>query len=283
MITKTPTMTAVTVFIFGILAIFQNALAAPKYKNEKTKQVIESMVKAHGGIEKWRSIPAISFDNVMHNNYHGKNELAWWVARETIDQKTKKVHQDWYLNDAQIAYDGKDVWSHNWKKANPPTAMVYFFYYFVNLPFITQDDGVILSEVSEFEWPGHGGKKYHEVKMTFEKKPVIGKSALDYFVLYIDMETHLLVGYQYAVGNRALLKSLGQPPERELFGPLWRLITKNQTVDGLVFPAAFRTKPEADERIVGNHIITHIDVTTPFDESKLTMPNGAVVDDVNNQ
>ncbi len=51
----------------------------------------------------------------------------------------------------------------------------------------------------------------------------------------------------------------------------------------MVFPAAFRTMPEADERIVGNHIITHLDVTTPFDEAKVKMPEGAVVDDEANR
>jgi hypothetical protein len=270
-------------FIILILTYQSYAYAKPEYATQKTKEVVEAMVNAHGGIEKWRSIPAISFDSVMHNNYHGKNELAWWVARESFDQKDRKVHQNWYLNDAEIAYDGEMVWSKNWKKANPPTAMLYFFYYFINLPFISQDDGVMLSKVNEFAWPGHGGKTYHEVKMTFKDKPTIGKSELDYFVLYIDPATNLLAGYQYAVGNRALLKSLGQPPERKLFGPLWRLITKNQTVDDLVFPAAFRTMPEADERIVGNHLILHIDVQTPFDKSLLIMPKGAVIDDVNNQ
>lgn len=266
-----------------LLCIPHYSHAAPEYPDQKTKEVIEAMVNAHGGIDKWRSIPAISFDSVMHNNYHGKNELAWWVARESVDQQNKNVHQNWYLNDAQIAYDGETVWSHNWKKANPPTAMLYFFYYFINLPFITQDDGVLLSPVKDFAWPGHGGKTYHEVKMTFKNKPVIGKSQLDYFVLYIDPATNLLAGYQYAVGNRALLKALGQPAERKLFGPMWRLITKNQTVDGLVFPAACRTMPEADERIVGNHLILHVDVQTPFDKSLLVMPKGAVIDDVNNQ
>lgn len=259
------------------------ASAEPKYASEKTKEVVEKMVQAHGGIEQWRSVPAISFDSIMHNNYHSKNELAWWVARESIDQKSRKVHQDWYLNDAQIAYDGDQVWSTNWNKANPPTAMLYFFYYFINLPWLTQDDGVELSEVGSFEWPGHGGKTYHEVKMTFTERPVIGKSSLDYFTLYIDPQTNLLAGYQYALGNRALLNSLGQPPERKLFGPLWRVITKNQTVDGLVFPAAFRTMPEADERIVGNHIVTHIDLHTPFDFSKLEKPDNAIVDDMKNR
>lgn len=268
---------------FVLLLLQPVAEAGPEYASDHTREVIEKMVKAHGGIDRWRAIPAITFDAIMHNNFHQKNELAWWVAREQIDQKTRQVHQDWYLNDARIGFDGEQVWSLNWTKANPPTAMLYFFYYFINLPFITQDEGVILSEVSEFEWPGHGGKVYHQVRMTFSERPAIGKSALDYFVLYIDPQTHLLAGYQYAVGNRALLDSLGQPPERELFGPLWRVITKNQTVDGLVFPAAFRTMPEADARIVGNHIISHLDLQSPFDETRVAMPAGAIVDDPANR
>jgi len=204
-----------------------------------------------------------------------------WLGgqQETIDQKTRQVHQDWFLDNAEIGYDGSSVWSSNWKKANPPRAMVYFFYYFVNLPWITQDEGVNLSAVNTFEWPGHGGKQYHEVKLTFTEKPSVGKSELDYFVLYIDQQTNLLAGYQYAVGNRELLKSLGQPPERKLFGPLWRVIVKNQTVEGLIFPAAFRTMPEANERIVGNHIITNIDVITPFDFEKVKPPKNAEIFD----
>ncbi len=263
-------------FSWLLISPFQ-LLAGPEYANQKTQQLIEAMVTAHGGIERWREAPAISYQTVMHNNYHGKNELAWWVARETIDQQTRQVHQDWFLDDAHIAYDGNQVWANNWQKANPPTAMLYFFYYFVNLPWLTQDDGVRLSAVSEFVWPGHGGKSYHEIKMTFKDNPVVGKSQLDYFVLYIDPETHLLAGYQYAVGNRAFLDALGQPKERQLFGPMWRLITKNQTVDGLVFPAAFRTMPEANERIVGNHLILNVDVTTPLNSQQLVPPAGAVI------
>ena len=264
------------VLISGLL-ISPRLSAQPEYATAETQTIIEAMVKAHGGLERWQQAPAISFETVMHNNYHGKNELAWWVARETIDQRTRQVHQEWFLDDAEIAFDGEQVWASHWQKANPPTAMLYFFYYFVNLPWLTQDDGVRLSEVSEFTWPGLGGKTYHEIKMTFAEQPVIGKSPLDYFVLYIDPDTHLLAGYQYAVGNRAFLDALGQPKERQLFGPLWRLITKNQTVDGLVFPAAFRTMPEANERIVGNHLILNVDVNTPMDPSLLKAPASAVI------
>lgn len=260
-----------------LIALSFNIYAKPVYESKETKEVIEKMLKAHGGLKAWKEIPSIRFDNVMHNNFHGKSEFAWWVAHEVFDQKTRNVYQDWSLDKAKIAFDGKQVWSENWKRANPTQSMLYFFYYFVNLPWLTQDDGVHLSKVNEFEWPGFN-KKFYEIKMTFDSLPTIGKSQKDYFVLYIDPQTYLLTGYQYAVGNKELLKSLGQPADRELFGPLWRVITKYSNVGGLVFPAAFRTMPEADERIVGNHVILNIDITTPFDESKLIKPKKTQID-----
>ncbi|BDX06338.1 hypothetical protein [Planctobacterium marinum] len=265
-------------FVLFVVGFSSFVDSSPDYANEQTKNIIEKMLEAHGGYNNWESKNIIQFDAIMHNNYHGKNELAWWAATETIDKRTLQVHQNWFLDKASLGFDGEQVWSVNWRKANPPTAMLYFFYYFINLPFLTQQDSVQLSEATEFQWPGHGGKSYHEIKMTFSEKPVIGKSAIDYFVLYIDKRTYRLVGYQYAIGNRAFLDALGQPAERKLFGPLWRIITSYQTVDGIVFPATFRTMPEPDERIVGNHIIRNIrfieDVASGFWE----IPGAAIID-----
>lgn len=248
--------------------------AKPTYENAESRRIIEAMVEAHGGLERWRAVDSIRFDNVMHNNYHGKNEFAWWVAHEVIDQKTRRAWQQWPMDQASIGFDGEQVWSQNWQRANPPPMMVHFFYYFVNLPWITQDEGVILSAPSAFRWPGVD-KELHEITMRFAKGRDVGKSDNDYFVLYIDPESYRLVGYQYATGYRPFLTLVGLPKERKVFGPLWRTITRYQEVDGLLFPAAFHTSPEADERIVGNHVILNIDISQPFEAEKAAMPAGA--------
>jgi hypothetical protein len=232
------------------------------------------MVDAHGGIERWRNVPSIRFDNVMHNNYHQKTEFAWWIAHEVIDQKTRRVWQEWPMDQARIGFDGKEVWSANWKRGNPPAHMVHFFYYFVNLPWLTQDEGVVLSEVGRFAWPGMD-KELFEVRMTFEDAPAVGKSGKDYYVLYIDPDSYRLVGYQYAAGYKPLLDVMNMPPGREVFGPLWRLITRYDEVEGLLFPSAFRTMPEADERIVGNHVILNIDISMPFEYDKSRAPENS--------
>jgi hypothetical protein len=251
--------------------------ATPEYASEETERVIENMLEAHGGLERWQSAPSISYDAVMHNNYHGPGEFAWWVQNEVIDQKTRQVYQDWSLDGAKLGYDGNEVWSENWSRSNPPTMMVHFFYYFVNLPWLSQDDGVVLGEPASFTWPGLD-KELIEVSMTFEKAPTVGKTGKDYFVLYIDPETWRLFGYQYGIGYKPFLKLVNMPEGQETFGPLWRIITKYSEVDGLVFPSAFRTMPEADERIVGNHVILNIDVSKPFDHEKAKRPAEGVVD-----
>lgn len=248
----------------------------PIYSSEETKRVVEAMINAHGGLEKWQQFEAISFDNVMHNNYHQKSEFAWWVAHETIDKKSRKVYQEWPYDGASIGYDGNVVWANNWRRANLPPFMVHFFYYFVNLPWLTQDNNVELSDVSTFQWPGQE-KHFYEIRMTFKHAPGVGKSDNDYFVLYIDPDSYLLRGYQYAVGYKPQLAVMNMPPEREVFGPMWRLITSYSNVEGLVFPSAFRTMPEPDERIVGNHVIMNITLDNSFDESKAQAPKDAQI------
>jgi hypothetical protein len=262
-----------------LLLISPALVAGPKYASEESRRVIEAMLEAHGGIETWLAAPAIRFTDIMHDEYHKRGGWAWWAAHEVIDQKTRRVYQDWPMIDARIGYDGENVWSLNWQRGNPPASLVHFFYYFVNLPWLTQDEGVLLSEPAEFNWPGIDVPLI-EVKMTFAEISSPGKSSNGYFVLYLDPETYRLVAYQYANGYRPLLDAMGLPPERDLFGPLWRRITRYEEVGGLLFPTAFHTMPEAGERIVGDHLILNIDISTPFDAEKAKMPDGAVVDEV---
>lgn len=262
----------------SILFISTSASADPSYATDETREVIEAMVDAHGGIKRWRAAPSIRFDDIMYMPFHDREQFAWWAAHEVIDQKTRQVWQNWPMDDAMIGYDGKQVWSTNWKKGNPSASMVHFFYYFVNLIWITQDDDVILSEVTRFDWPNLG-KDLYRVEMRFEDAPGIGKSFKDYYVLFIDPESDRLVAYQYANGYQPLLDVMNMPEGKEVFGPMWRQITRYEEVDGLLFPSAFRTMPGPDEKIVGNHLIMNIDISQPFEYERAAKPKDAVVYD----
>ena len=255
-----------------------NAAAGPEYATDETQEVIEAMVNAHGGIQRWRAAPSIRFDDIMYMPFHDREQFAWWAAHEVIDQKTRQVWQNWPMDDAMIGYDGKQVWSTNWNKGNPSASMVHFFYYFVNLIWITQDDDVILSEVTRFDWPNLGDDLYR-VEMRFEDAPGIGKSYKDFYVLFIDPESYRLVAYEYANGYQPLLDVMNMPEGKEVFGPMWRQITRYEEVDGLLFPSAFRTMPGPDEKIVGNHLIMNIDISQPFEYERAAVPEDAVIYD----
>lgn len=267
-------VTTKTLIALGLIMSGDPALAGPQYASEESRQVIEAMVDAHGGIERWRAAPSIRFDNIMYNPYHEPDQFGWWIAHEVIDQKTRQVWQDWPMNDAAIGFDGDKVWSTNWKMGNPTPSMVHFFYYFMNLPWLTQDDGVQLSEVTRFDWPNLAEDLYR-VEMRFDDAPDVGKSYKDFFVLYIDPESHRLVAYQYANGYQPLLDVMNMPEGKEVFGPLWRVITRYEEVDGLLFTTAWRTMPGPNERIVGNHVIMNVDVSQPFEHERAKMPAGA--------
>ncbi len=268
------------ILIALVFGFFSSPLvyAAPQYANDETRELIEAMLEAHGGLERWEAAPSIRFDNIMYNTYAQKENFAWWVVHEVIDQKTRQAWQDWPMDDARIGYDGEKVWSTNWSKGNPPPHMVHFFYYFLNLPWLTQDDGVLLSEATRFAWPGFD-EELIRIEMRYEEAAAIGKSNKDFYILYLDPNSKRLVGYQYANGYQPLLEVMNMPEGKDVFGPLWRLITRFEEVDGLLFPTAWRTMPGPDERIVGNHVILNVDVSTPFEYENVEQPADAIVFD----
>ena len=122
-------------------------------------------------------------------------------------------------------------------------------------------------------WDGIEGELY-KVEMTFSEVPSVGKSNRDFFVLYIDPQSYRLVSYQYGNGYRPLTEVMGMP-EGSVFGPMWRVITHYEEVDGLLFPSAFRTMSEANGRLLGDHVIMNIDIETPFESNKAEVPDGA--------
>ena len=46
----------------------------------------------------------------------------------------------------RLAWDGRRAWSENWNAPYPPRFMALLNYYFLNLPWLTSDPGVILGD-----------------------------------------------------------------------------------------------------------------------------------------
>ena len=109
---------------------------------EPGREVVARMIEAHGGLEKWRSAPTVSFEAALLP----PGADAPLVHRVTVEQGARRAYLDFPGMNAKISWDGEKAWSENWKGPFPPRFFALLSYYFMNLPWLAADPGVGLSE-----------------------------------------------------------------------------------------------------------------------------------------
>ncbi|HXV13563.1 MAG TPA: hypothetical protein VEC56_05100 [Candidatus Krumholzibacteria bacterium] len=241
-------------------------LAAGCSKNQSTApalkgpQIIHEMIAAHGGMEEWRNAASVSFTDQW-----GESSPRMGFV---VEQSSRRAYFDIPGTATAGGWDGQRAWSMNWPTPTPVRFLALLNYYFINLPWLTQDPGVILGE------PGTGRlhddpTEYVTVMMTFE--PGTGDTPDDYYRLYIHPETKMLRACDYIVTYRALLDA------GETSTPEHCLVYDQMTpVEGVTVPSHF-TIYEGD-RVYAECSISGYSLAKAFDESRMTMPEGAVVD-----
>lgn len=247
----------------------------PNYASAETEAIIQKMITAHGGYDKWKEIETLSFTSVMHSA--SLPTLHFWINSQVVDMKNRRTYQDWPVVGAQLGFDGEKAWGINWNVGNPPNHQQSVFFYYMNLPWLTQDDHVNLSEVELIEHKAFTNKVY-KVTMSYSESPTVGKSAKDTYDLFIDSESYLLVGYQYTVGYGPMLDIMGMPKDTEVFGPMLRKNDYFVEYNGLKFAALFTTHASDLSAQYGDHVIYNVKIDEPFDESRMTPPANAVID-----
>ncbi len=228
--------------------------------------VVQKMVDAHGGLSKWRSAPTVSFEEAL--TLAGAE--APLVSRVVIEQGRRRIYTEYPEMDTRLAWDGERVWSVNWQLPIPPRFMSSRNYYFVNLPWLAFDPGVNLEERGRSRILDDP-TEYVVVRMTFDAGT--GDSPDDYYDLLIHPETGLLKATRFIVTYAALL-----PEGAESMPELLMVFDETTTVDGLVVPTHY-TVYELDGKVYATSATRDWSFSLPFDEGRLEMPEGAVVDE----
>lgn len=268
-------MNKLYLLIIGMLFTFMAEANGPKYASAETKEVIEKMIDAHGGYEKWSQLKTLSFTSVMHSA--SLPTLHFWIKDQVTEMQTRRTYQDWPVVGSQLGYDGEKAWGINWNVGNPPNHQHSVFFYYLNLPWLTQDEHVVLGDVELVEHKAFD-KKVYKVHMSYADVPILGKSKKDTYNLFIDAESYLLVGYEYTVGYGPMLDIMGLPKEAQVFGPLFRKNNYTAEVGGLKFAMLFSTHSADLKEQYGDHLIYNIKFNVPFDESRMQPPKNAVID-----
>ncbi len=247
----------------------------PTYSSPESQSIIEKMINAHGGYDRWQQIKTLSFSSAMHSESLGF--LRFWIKNQTVDMSNRRTYQDWPLVGSQLAFNGEKVWSMDWRVGNPPSHQHSVFFYYLNLPWLTQDDHVILGEPELVEHQAFDNP-VHKVQMSYSDVPTVGKSQKDTYTLYIDSKSFLLVGYEYSIGYGPLLDVVGVPKDQEVFGPVLRKNNYFGEIDGLKFPLLFTTHAVDMSAQYGDHAIYNVSLDEEFDENRMIPPSNAVFD-----
>lgn len=247
---------------------------AQDYDSPATEAMVKAVIEAHGGWERWAASEAVSFDHIMFDrNADTPETSSWWITEETVEQGRRRTYMRLPLEEGWVANDGETVWSINWEKFNPPRMMTLTHYYFAFLPWLTQDASVNVRSLGEEALPGQE-VAYPKLEITWDVGPedVSGR-----MFMFVDPETHLLKGMGHTVTYGHMLDAMQLPPEVREVGPAIHVIDELNRYDGLLIPGAFRTFMRGQE--IGSHVIKSVDLNADFDEGRLEMPPGAVVDE----
>jgi hypothetical protein len=248
--------------ILALTLGFLNPLCASP--NEGSDKIIAAMISAHGGMQKWKSAPTVSFEDQFLQAGAPKP----MTSHVTVEQGRRRAYLDFPESNARIAWDGKEAWSENWKAPIPPRFLALLNYYFLNLPWLTSDRGVHLSEPGKAKlW--EDPTEYITVKMTFGAE--VGDTPDDYYVLYIDPKTQRLKACEY-IATYASVVPPGTKPTPHI------LVYENfETIDGLVVPTRYSIYDKNQKRIASCEI-RNWSFKKTFDASRMTKSANAVVD-----
>lgn len=239
-------------------------LAAAAAQGADSAEIVRRMIDAHGGMETWAAAPTVAFTEEFREG----ETTSGFPGRVIVEQGPRRARLD-YGGAMQAYWDGEKAWSVNWMVPMPPRFLALLNYYFVNLPWMTQDAGVNLGEPGTATlWDDP--TEYITVKMTFDAG--VGDTPDDYYVLYIHPETYQLRANEYIVTYRSILPEGVTTTEPHIL-----VYDEYTELGGLVVPTHY-TIYLTDQTIYGSCAFTDWSFSDPWDASWMEMPEGAVVD-----
>ncbi len=146
----------------------------------------KTVLDAHGGLDQWNKMNTLKFSG-SRSEPPTDYVVDLKTRKETIEIKGKY----------QMGNNGDKVWVSPARDSFPgksPRFMKNLVFYFVAVPFVFADDGVILEEL---ENRTVNEKEYEVIKATFGDG--VGDAPEDQYLMYINPNTHIVDFLTYSV------------------------------------------------------------------------------------
>ena len=266
----------------------QTSSSGPEYSSDETKEIVENMIEAHGGLNAWRTAPSFQFTSIMYLSAlpvdDGRRYIDnWRNYRVTLNPRTNQGYVKIEYEDSagpNIGFDGKEVWQIDYSFdpsfQDDAFMLLYFHYGMLVLPWMTQEPGVVLTYEGRASLP-RSEVDFHRVRLTFRQNVAAEAGFID---IYIHPETFLVSGwnatspYPLLPGGKFTDVLSGNNPT------LVRIVEEHSSVDGVVIPRAYTTIRVADdgsETMMGTHIVVDPSLSRPLDKSLFKKRSGAKV------
>ena len=254
---------AANALLAGVL-LLTLLLVQPAFAQE-TDEIVDRMIAAHGGMATWKEAPTISFTDEFRPGA-AKEGMA---SQVTVEQGQRRAYIDYPSMKMKLSWDGEKCWTENWEMPTPPRFLALLNYYFLNLPWLVKDKGVVLGEVGVEKLP-NDPVAYMSVRMGFESN--VGDTPDDAYVLLIEPDTYQLHGCKYVVTYKdALPEGVSSSPEHLLIYDAF------VDVEGLKLPSHY-TIYDIDNNIYATCAVRDWSLQMPFDKTRMQMSATAVLD-----
>ena len=249
------------------LMIFVFLLACDQQgrQEEKSLNLFEKAIAAHGGIEKWKNQKQFSFTVTSHRGDQSSQE----EITTDLNKRYERIRGDGY----ELGYDGENYWQTredtSMQKKNT-RFIINLQFYFLAMPFVLTDPGVNIEEMGTGSM---AGKEYDVLKATFDAGT--GVAPEDQYILYLDPKTHKLAYMLYSVTY--FNKENAEKYNANHYAS-W------QEVDGLLLPEKIVSYVwDAEKQALGDMRIEKVFSALKFSESLpekelFAMPEGAMVE-----
>ncbi len=233
-------------------------------------KIIWDAMEAHGGLEKWYANGAFSF----RFNYQPLDGGTPRDTYQVIDTWSSRArHYQAGDSSSQYGWDGKKAWTIAKDSTTFPYNTRFWSltpYFFAAQPFVLDGSGVNLELLPQKRFKG---RSYNVVKVTFDEGT--GDAPDDYYVLYLDAETKDLRVIRYIVSYPGYFEKGKHLPEKSM------QLSGKQVVDGITFPANYRTYWLTEDETPGEHItdikLTNVAFDPSLEADHFKMPEGASV------
>jgi len=200
-----------------------NACGDPAPKEATTATIeknvpdfFQKVLDAHGGLDQWNKMNTLKFSG-SRSEPPTDYVVDLKTRKETIEVSGKYV----------LGNDGEKVWITPARDSFPgksPRFMKNLVFYFVAVPFVFADDGVILEQLDNRTL---NEKEYQVIKATFGNG--VGDAPEDQYLMYVNPSTHIVEYLNYSV----TYFDKARATKYNAMGYTWK------KVNGLLFPEKY--------------------------------------------